>query len=351
MREALQPRQAVQKMMAYSPPAPGRARKVRLDLNENTTGCSPNVAKVLCSRISASSLAIYPDYVEANVCLAEHFGVSVDEMLFTNGTDEAIQLLMSTFVETAAKVIILSPSYSMYRFYAELVGAEIEAIAYHEGTLAFPLEELLAAIGPATKAILIANPNNPTGTAAKLDAIKHILQRAPHAAILIDEAYFEFCGITALPLIQEFPNLFVSRTFSKAYGMAGIRFGCLFSDARNLVFARKVRPPYSVNSLGTLAAMAAVNDSEYTTRYVDEVLAAREFLYAELDRLGVPFYRSEGNFVLMSLGNRSSEICAQLHSTGVLVRDRGHELAGCVRVTVGTRGEVARFIEELTRLR
>jgi len=202
-------------MASYHPPTAGRAEKLRLDFNENTVGCSPKVAEFLKTRISGEQLAIYPEYVEAKARLAAHFGLEESEMLLTNGTDEAIQLLINTFVERDAEVIILQPSYAMYKFYAELAGTKIRSVHYREGSLAFPLQELLDAIRPETRAILISNPNNPTGTAVKLNAIEEILQRAPQAAVLIDEAYFEFCGITALPLVRHFPNLFVSRTFSR----------------------------------------------------------------------------------------------------------------------------------------
>ncbi len=350
MSDSLQPRKAVARMAAYHPPTAGRAGKLRLDFNENTIGCSPKVAEFLRQKISGEQLAIYPEYVEAKARLAAHFGVAENEMLLTNGTDEAIQVLMNAFVDDDAVVIILQPSYAMYKFYAELAGAQILSIDYRANTLAFPLEELLAAITPQTRAILISNPNNPTGTSVPRAEIEKLLQRAPQAAVLIDEAYFEFCEITALPLIKTFPNLFVSRTFSKAYGMAGMRLGCLFSDVRNIFFARKAQSPYSVNSLGALAARVAVDDQGYVRIYVAEVLAARDFLYAEFTRLGVGFWRSEGNFILLKLGPRVGEICAQLREAGVLIRDRSHELAGCARVTVGTREQATGFIEKLARI-
>ncbi len=347
MREALRPRRAVRAMAPYSPPTSGREGKLRLDFNENTQGCSPKVAEFLRERITVERLAIYPEYAEAKSRLAQHFGVAENETLLTNGTDEAIHVLMNTFVDEGERVIILEPSYAMYRFYAELAGARIESISYRENTLAFPREKLLAAISPETKAILISNPNNPTGTATNIEVLREILERAKNAAVLIDEAYFEFCGITALPLIREFPDLFVSRTFSKAYGMAGMRFGCLFSDARNISFMRKAQSPYSVNSLGALAALAAIDDRAYVENYVKEVLTAREFLYAQLTRRGIPFYRSEGNFVLLRPGESVGEICARLREAGVLIRDRSHELPGCARVTVGTQAQAERFIQLL----
>ena len=141
----------------------------------------------------------------------------------SNGTDEAIQVLVNTFVNEGDEVLLLHPSYAMYKFYSELAGATVRELEYHKGTLAFPLTELLAGIRPQTRAILIANPNNPTGTGVTLDQIRAVLEAAPHAAVLIDEAYFEFYGQTVLSRLARLPNLFVARTFSKAYGMAGLR--------------------------------------------------------------------------------------------------------------------------------
>ena len=347
MDEPLQPREAVQRMAAYHPPTGGRAEKLRLDFNENTVGCSPKVIEILRAQISGEELAIYPEYGEAKARFAAHFGVAEEELCLTNGTDEAIQVLLNTFVEAGTEVIIPQPCYAMYRFYAELAGAVIRGIPYRADSLAFPLEELLGAITPETRAILISNPNNPTGTALQIEGVEAILQSAPNAAVLIDEAYFEFYGITALPLVREFPNLFVSRTFSKAQGMAGLRLGCLFSDGRNLAFARKAQSPYSVNSVAVLAGLASIEDRAYLQRYVAEILEAREILYRELERLGIPFYRSEGNFVLLKLGPRAREVCEQLRGAEVLIRDRSYELEGCARVTVGTREQVARFVEAL----
>ncbi|HYO84110.1 MAG TPA: histidinol-phosphate transaminase [Bryobacteraceae bacterium] len=350
MRKPPQVRDAVRRMAPYSPPTGGRAGKLRLDFNENTVGCSPGVAEFLRSKVSEGALAIYPEYLKAKTDLSEYFRVADTEMMLTNGTDEAIQVLINTYVDDSDDVLILTPSYAMYRFYADVVGASIRELPYRKEKLAFPLEELLHAIRPNTKAILISNPNNPTGTAVKLEGVEKILKRAPDSVVLIDEAYYEFCGITALRLIDDFPNLFVSRTFSKVYGLAGMRVGCLFSDARNIEFAQKAQSPYSVNMLAALAARAAVRDTGYVTRYVTEVLAARELLYVELERLGISYYESSGNFVLMQLGSRAVEVRDKLRNAGVLVRDRSYEIAGCVRVTVGTRDQTRKFLQELERI-
>jgi histidinol-phosphate aminotransferase len=350
VRNPLRPREAVQRMAPYSPPTSGRTDKLRLDFNENTVGCSPKVAEFLKTRINEDQLAVYPEYSEAKRELAAHFGVAETEMLLTNGTDEAIQLLINGFVNDDDEVIILQPSYALYKFYAELAGAKIRDVRYRDGSLEFPLEELIEVIRPQTRAVLISNPNNPTGTAVGLEGIERILKHAVGAVVLIDEAYFEFFGSTALRFVGEYPNLFVSRTFSKVYGMAAMRLGCLFSDAKNIAAAHKAQSPYSVNMLAALAARVAVRDTDYIANYVAEVLAARDLLYAALEKLGIPFYRSEGNFVLVRLGDRATEVSDELRAAGVLVRDRSYELAGCVRVTVGTREQTGRFLTELERI-
>jgi histidinol-phosphate aminotransferase len=343
-----EPREAVRRMAPYSPPSAGRAGKLRLDFNENTCGASPRVLAALERYLSADALAIYPEYVETKPALAAFFGVTPDEFLLTNGTDEAIQVMVNTFVDSGGDALILHPAYAMYRFYLEVAGAAVRAIPYASETLAFPLDELIAAITPDTRAILISNPNNPTGTL--LRDVTPVLEAAPHAAILIDEAYFEFCGVTALPLLERFPNLFVSRTFSKVYGMAAMRVGCLFSQPANVAWMHKAQSPYSVNMLAAVAARAAIEDTEYVRRYVEQALEAREMCYRGLERLGVAYWKSEGNFVLFRSPKPARELVQTLRQRGILVRDRSHEIAGTVRVTIGTPAQTERFLADLESL-
>ena len=344
------PRQAVLRMAPYSPPSGGRAGKLRLDFNENTVGASPRVVEAITRYLTADALTVYPEYRETKPALAKFFGVGEDEFILTNGTDEAIQVLVNTYVDSGDDVIILHPSYAMYKFYSEVAGASVRELSYREPDLAFPMEELLAAIGPSTRAILISNPNNPTGTGIGLAEIERILASAPQAAVLMDEAYFEFARVTALPMLRRYANLFVSRTFSKVYGMAALRVGCLFSQYLNVAYLHKAQSPYSVNMLAAVAARAAVEDPPYVAAYVDEVLAAREQCYAGFERLGVGYYRSQANFVLFRAGARAVEIRDRLRERGVLVRDRSYEIAGCVRVTIGSREQVGRFLTELEAL-
>jgi histidinol-phosphate aminotransferase len=346
----LEPREAVLNMAPYSPPTAGRADKLRLDFNENTVGASPKVLEYLRQNLTEAGLAVYPEYGQIKQELGEFFGVEEDDFILTNGTDEAIQVLINTYVDDGDEVLLLKPSYAMYRFYAEVAGANIREVPYRAEKLAFPLEELIETIRPTTRAILIANPNNPTGTGTSRAGVERILEQATGAAVLIDEAYFEFCGVTALPLLNDYPNLFVSRTFSKVYGMAAMRLGCLFSQSGNVDFLHKAQSPYSVNTVATLAAHAAIQDRTYIEKYATEVLAARELLYVGLEQLGIPYYESKANFVLFEAGARAIPIRDELRRRGVLVRDRSYEIPGCIRVTVGTRDQIRRFLAELEQI-
>ena len=345
----LEARPAVRTLPTYHPPLGGR-EGLRLDFNENTVGCSPRVLRALKRFTTRERLAVYPEYGEARQKLAAFFGVPEVELLFTNGTDEAIQVVVNTYIDDGAQVLLLKPSYAMYRFYADVASARVDEVPYRPADLSFPLDELLAAITPETRAVLIANPNNPTGTAVDLAGIRRILDRAENAAVLIDEAYFEFCGTTAIGLIGEYPNLFVSRTFSKVYGMAGLRLGCLFSQPENIAWLHKAQSPYSVNALAVLCATAAADDRAYIEKYVAEALESRRLLCRELDKLGISYYASAGNFVLARFGERSIEIRDRLREKGVLVRDRSYEIAGSVRITVGKKAQLRRFLAALREI-
>jgi histidinol-phosphate aminotransferase len=337
-------------MAPYSPPTGDRADQLRLDFNENTVGCSPRVVAALKERIAAGRLAIYPEYGEAKQAIARYFHVAPEQFVFTNGTDEAIQVFVNTYVDDGQEVLLLKPSYAMYRFYSEVAAAKIVEVEYPQPGLEFPLQRVLDAITPETRAVILANPNNPTGTGVSLLAIERILRRARKAVVMVDEAYYEFSGVTALGEIGRVPNLFVCRTFSKVFGMAAMRLGCLFSHEANIAFLRKAQSPYSVNSLAVIAAQAAVADEEYVRNYVTEVLAAREVLCLGLERLGIPYVPSSANFVLARFGKRAIEVRDALRERAILVRDRSYEAPGCVRITVGTRAQTRRLLAALEEI-
>lgn len=341
------PRQAIERMAEYRPPTSSRVGKERLDFNENTVGCSPKVIEALRKIATPDFLATYPEYGRARQLMGDFFGLKANEVLFSDGTDEGIHILVQTYVEPGDEVVMPWPTFPMFRFYAEVAGAVPVPVALREPDLSFPTDELLEAIGPKTRAVLIANPNNPTGGAIGLDVVETVLQKAAGAAVLIDEAYFEFYGVTALDLLPQYPNLFVSRTFSKAYGLAGLRVGCVLSQAENITAMRKGQSPYSVNALGVACAVAAIQDLDYVEEYVAEVLAARKLLLEALDRFGVRHFPTEANFVLTEMGDRAQEVITRLRERDILVRDRSKERAGTVRLTVGNMEQTEWLISAL----
>ena len=218
-------RGAVQRMRPYHPPLEGRGGKLRLDFNENTVGCSPRVLQAL-RKLSSADVSMYPEHETIRRELARYFGVHADELLLSNGTDEALHLIADTFLEPGDSVLLVEPTFAMYRFYAELSGARIQALRYR-ATLQFPMAELLQSLRTrsAPRIFFLANPNNPTGNVLRPAELRRILQAAARTMVVVDEAYFEYSGITILPWIRRHKNLVVTRTFSKAAGLAGLASG------------------------------------------------------------------------------------------------------------------------------
>jgi histidinol-phosphate aminotransferase len=345
-------RWAIDAMQPYSPPTSGRAGMLRLDFNENTRGCSPKVIEKLRELATADFLTVYPEYEAARSEMAAFYGVSSDQLTFSDGTDEGIHVMLQTFVEPGDEVVIPTPAFPMFKFYSQIADSTPVVVPYPESDLCFPIAALLAAITPRTRAVIIANPNNPTGTAVDLATIERILQEASGAAVLVDEAYYEFYGVTALDLLPRYPNLFVSRTFSKTYGLAGLRIGCLFSQAQNMAAIRKGQSPYSVTSVGIVAALTAIKDQDYLKAYVGEVLEARVQLYAAFERLGIETFSSEANFILARFKDDSLEqrVYSELKEKGILVRPRGKEIARCIRFTVGDLEQTSQLIAALREI-
>jgi histidinol-phosphate aminotransferase len=209
----------------------------------------------------------------------------------------------------------------------------------------FPGDDVCARITPRTRLIAIANPNNPTGTVVPQEELRRIIGSAPDAAVLVDEAYFEFYGQSMLAARREFRNLFVARTFSKAYGLAGLRIGLLAGDAEQMRLVRRVSSPYNVNAVALACLPEALGDQDYIARYVNEVRESRARLERALAANGIQFWTSTANFVLARVGAASAFV-EQMRAHGILVRDRSgdHGCEGCVRITVGPQAHTDRLL-------
>ena len=336
-------RNAVRKVPTYHPPLGGR-KGVRLDFNENTVGCSPRVLERL-RNIGVEELARYPEREPVEAVAAGYLNVKPEELLLTNGVDEAIHLVCETYLEPGDDVLIVVPTFSMYEIFAAAPGARIVNIPAGVN-FSVPTNTILRHITPATRLIAVANPNNPTGSVASAQDLLLVARSAPDAAILVDEAYFEFHGQTLLGEWRELPNLFVARTFSKAYGLAGLRAGVLTGDAQQMCGIRKVASPYNVNSVALACLPDALGDAAYVRSYVQQVSQGRECLQEELQRLGIPFWPSRANFVLMRMGEMNSAFIRGMRQHGILVRDRSRDPAcdGCVRISLGSMEQTERLL-------
>jgi histidinol-phosphate aminotransferase len=342
-------RSIVKRLAPYVSPEEGRAGKLRLDFNENTVGCSPAALRAL-RRMTAEQLCIYPEYEASQRRLARHFGVRASEMLFTNGVDDALRLLMDTFVEPGSAVLLPEPTFTMYCFYAEIAGARVVAERY-DADMCFPLEGILRALRRSPRLLCLANPNNPTATLLDLKTLARILDAAPRTLVLVDEAYYEFADVTVLPWIRRRANLVVSRTFSKAVGLAGLRLGALFACTGVADAMRRTCTPFPANYAALVAAEAAMNDRQFLRRYVRQIRESRRQLVRGLESLGARVFPSAANFLLVDFGPGGSRLVRRLAKRDILLRDRAGELGrdGFVRVTVGTPAQtrsLLRAIEE-----
>jgi histidinol-phosphate aminotransferase len=346
-------RRAVLAMAPYGAPEEGRARKLRLDFNENTVGCSPAVLRAL-SRMTAEQMAIYPEYQATTRRLARFFRVRPEEIHLTNGIDDALHLIADTFIEDGDSVLVAEPTFDMYRFFSELAGARVTALRYDDD-MKFPVAEVLRELHGSSPSIprvlFIANPNNPTGTLVPPEDLRRILRAASRTLVLVDEAYFDFSGLTILSWIRQYSNLLVARTFSKAAGLAALRLGCLFAKPEILSVMRRACTPYPVNTAALVAAEASIRDARFLRNYTREVLQSRALLEEGLTRLGAPVYPSAANFVLVDFGPGAHRLVRALERKGILVRERkDFPREGFVRISAGTRADTRRLLRAIEEI-
>jgi histidinol-phosphate aminotransferase len=343
---SVKPREAVTKMPEYHPPLGGRDR-LRLDFNENTLAPSPRVLERL-QEITGESLTKYPERESVEKIVASHFGLRPAEVLLTNGVDEAIHLMCVTFLESEDEALVWTPSFFMYDVNVQLMTPHLRRVQ-SDSTLSFPFERFMAAINERTKLMIVATPNNPTGAVVRPEHLLAIAAAAPHAVLMVDEAYCHFHGQSMMEAIATTPNLIVARTFSKAYGLANLRVGMLAGSTELLKYVRKVTSPYNVNGIALACLPVALADEDYLAWYVEQVRAGRERMMAGLRTLGVTFFPSEANFVLMNIGPLHQQLATSMRAHGVLVRDRSTDpgCEGFVRITIGTQEHVTQGLEAL----
>lgn len=317
---------------------------LRLHYNENTAGCSPAVLDALRA-MTREEVGRYPDIGDLTRQVERWFGVGTGGALVTNGLDEGLQIVAQCGAwhyygeprPERVDIVVVEPAFEVYEACAVGVGASLVRIAPLPD-FRFPLAELIAAVTPSTRAIYLTDPNNPTGLGIPAGAVEAIATAAPHALLLVDEAYADFSGRTLIgPLLDRHRNLVVGRTFAKAQGLAALRIGALVAHPDTLDRFRRIQLPFSVNICAITALAAALADRSYLDWYVGEVRASRTLVYDFCRARGITCWPSEANFVLMRIGPDAPAVTAALAARGVLVRDKHTSpgCAGCIRLTTG----------------
>lgn len=326
---------------------------LRLHSNENTGGCSPRVIEAL-AKLRPDQVGFYPPYSAALARCGRHYGVEPDRIMMVNGLDEGIMALAVAKLRHSVaggvpEAIVPEPAFEIFRFDTLVAGGRLVQVM-PKPDFSFPLDDVLKAVTEETRVVFLTNPNNPTGISMPLDAIGSIARRVPREAVVfVDEAYAEFAGRTFIPRLASFPNVIVGRTFSKAFGLAGIRIGCLIGVPETLEPIRHAVPVYSVNIAAVVAMQAALDDPEHVDHYLREVAESKALVYAACDRMGIKYWKSDANFVLLSVGNRAEELVRTAAERRVYIRNRSSEpgCEGSVRVATGIVAHTRRFIAVL----
>ncbi|GMV39229.1 MAG: histidinol-phosphate aminotransferase [Myxococcales bacterium] len=325
----------------------------KLDWNESTIPPSPMVLAAIGRFLSNTHhLNWYPELYSKRLttALASYVGVPEGSLLVTNGSDDALDLVCRTYLDDGDEVVVPSPTYTHFLVYAGARGAQILRV-YAEDPFHQNLDGILKSVGYRTKLIYLVSPNNPTGIRYSEEQVSRVLEAAPGAIVIVDEAYFEFCGVSVAVLTQRYPNLVVTRTFSKSFGIAGLRIGYAVACPEVIETLKRIFNPKSVNVLGQIAAEAALQDREYLDRYVASVTAAKELIREHLDARGVECRVTPANYVLIRVPD-AKRFCALLEDEGVFIRDRSSipQLQHYARMSVGTveqTGEILRRVDRV----
>lgn len=324
---------------------------VKLASNENPLGVSPMVQQALADKVA--SLARYPDangfYLKS--ALAERLGVTVKQITLGNGSNDVLELLARTYVSAEHEVIFSQHAFVVYPLVTQAIGAK--GVAVPALDYGHDLDAMAAAVTDKTRMIFVANPNNPTGTFLTSERIHDFLTKIPaHVLVVLDEAYYEYVReeerAPSVQWVAEFPNLVVSRTFSKAYGLAGIRAGYAVSHPEVADYMNRIRQPFNMNELALTAAMAALQDDDFLQRSIDVNRQGMKQLIEFCDAQGYAYIPSHGNFLTIEVGPNAGELYQQLLHKGVIVRPvAGYQLPNHLRVSIGLPEENQAFINAM----
>lgn len=361
-RKNIQPRKTLDIIQPYSPGKPiwevqkelGLDRVIKLASNENPLGPSPKAIEAI--QKSLTELNRYPDADASalKTAISKEFDVLNEQVITTNGADELITLVSEAFLEAGDEIIVPSPSFSEYDFGAHIMGAKVVPVPFAEN-FEFDVDAIIKAVTDKTKIIYICTPNNPTGTVMAKADIEKVLESVNDVLVVIDGAYSHFADAPeyteGIEFVKAGHPVVVLQTFSKIYGIAGLRVGFGIAPKEIIQSILKVKEPFNVNALAQAAATAAITDTEHVRASREANKAGREQFYRTFDELGLKYTKSHANFVLVEVGPKGKEIYISLMARGVIVRyGETWGLPEYIRVSVGTPEENDYFVEVLTGL-
>jgi len=328
-------------------------RIVKMDLNENFAVASDVMEKLLLDACRDIDVRVYPPpYGDMAIkALSDFLGFSESEISVGNGADEVLDLLMKAFVKKDSKVLVVEPTFPMYTYFTQLYGGRKVTVLLGPN-FQLDIDTILNKIDRETAILVLCSPNNPTGNQLREGAIKKIL-REFDGIVVVDETYVDFAKYTVIDWVRNFGNLVVLRTFSKAFGLAGIRFGFLVSNKSIVDYVKRVTSPFNLNIVTQRLIALALKNWNYFKEQIKFIINEREWLRKNLDKIdGITPYSSDANFILFKVTKNSLSsltVAERLKSRNVLVKDRGNLplLANCIRVTVGTRNMNETFVSAL----
>ena len=332
----------------------GRHGKLRLDKNEHITGLPEQLVHDALSNVNPETISSYPEVRPLYQKLAKSLKISEDNLMLSAGSDPAIKSLYELFVKEGDHVILQKPTYAMFHVYAEMFGAMSINIEY-DSKLNFDTDLLLNKISDEVQMIAIANPNSPTGTVIEENLLEDIIKKAAKSGVvvLIDEAYYPFYEETMISYINHYENLVISRTFSKAYGLAGLRLGYLVGGKNIIQLLMKVRPMYEITGIAAHFGCYILDHETLIQNYVKETKEGNHYLVGEFKKMGYESYPTEANFVHFKIPDVKIRkfIINQLSDNNILVSgQQNHPFQDCIRISTGPVSEMKKVIKCIGKL-
>lgn len=344
----LEPKNAIKEMNGYTVPLYENNWDIKIDSNENNYGPSPKVIEAIQSS-TIQDISFYPFYGELSQKIADFYGFNIENIKVTNGADEALQGIIQTYLNPKEALLTLDVSFEMPCIYTTIQDGEVIRVPF-EKKWEFPIEAFLKSIeNEKVKIIYISTPNNPTGSTIQENDLLKILEKANNKVIIIDETYANYTDKTYAKFVKEYDNVFITRSFSKDFALAGMRLGCVISNPNNIYNLKKVISPFSVNALAMKAGIEALNDYKYFISIKKEIDESKLELKNYFEKFGFNVYKSEANFLLIDAKNKAEFIYNQLKKENISIKffKKGSPIENHIRITIPTKQGVERIKQAL----